>query len=117
MSYSDTIWQFKTARFCIAFEALPEDDLDLSWDDDGSIREGLESGLYVAFVAKVAVYLDGQEISADYLGGCIYESAHDFRDHIGREAKGHWSYFSNMVREAIREARRNLANRPTLRAA
>lgn len=114
---SETFWTFETARFRITLEALPEYDLDLSWDDDGSTREGLESGLYVAFVAKVAVYLDGQEVGADYLGGCIYESVEAFRDHIGCKAKGYGSYFSDMVRQAIQEARRNLANRPTLRAA
>lgn len=110
------IWQFKTAQFAVTFEALPEYDLDLSWDDDGSIREGLESGLYVAFVAKVAVHYQGREVAADYLGGCIYESPEAFMDHKGI-AKGCGSYFSDMVRHAIAEARKVLSNPPRLRAA
>lgn len=111
----ETVWEFKTARFRVAFEIEPEDDLDLSWDETGEVREGLESGLYVAFVAKLAVYLDGREVGADYLGGCIYESPEAFRDHVGSKAKGYGSYFSDMVREAIKEARQTLAAVPTLR--
>lgn len=114
---TETIWTFKTDRFAVCFEVMPEDDLDLSWDDDGSVREGLESGHYVAFVARMAVYLDGREVAADYLGGCIYQNPEQFRDHIGCKAKGYGSYFSDMVREAIRQARRRLADIPTLRVA
>jgi hypothetical protein len=117
MSFYEIVWVFKTARFRVALEVFPDDDLDLSWDDDGSIREGLENGHYVAFVAKVAVYLDGHEIGSDYLGGCVYESVEQFRDHVGCKAKGYGSYFSDMVREAIKDARLTLADRPTLRAA
>lgn len=110
------IWEFKTAQFSVIFETLPEYDVDLSFDDDGSIREGLQEGLYVAFVAKVAVYYRGREVAADYLGGCIYESPEDFMDHRGL-AKGCGSYFSDMVRNAIAEARKVLSNPPRLRAA
>ena len=114
---TNIIWEFKTARFRVAFEIEPEYDLDLSFDDTGEVREGLEDGRFVAFVAKVAVYLDGREVGADYLGGCIYENPEAFRDHIGSKAKGYGSYFADMVREAIRDARRTLTNAPTLRAA
>lgn len=117
----EKIWEFKTARFTVSFEAGPEYDLDLSWDETGETREGLESGRYIAFVAKVAVYLDGLEIGQDYLGGCIYENAEQFRDHLGirpasRKAGALMgSYFSNMVRQAIKEARKFMASAPQLR--
>lgn len=110
---TETIWQFRTANFRIAYEVFPEYDLDLSWDEDGETRDRLERGLLVAFVAKVAIYWQGREIAADYLGNCIYENAEDFRDHFG----GKGSYFSDMVRSAVREARRNLNAVPKVRAA
>ncbi len=106
---TETIWSFRTDRFRVALEVFPEYDLDLSWDEDGSIRDRLERSLLVAFQTKVAVYLDGREVGADYLGGCIYESAEQFREE--------GAYFRDMVRAAIREARRTLNNAPRLRAA
>lgn len=42
------------------------------------------------------------------LGGSIYEKPAEFRDHFGMNGKGHGSYFSQMVREAIAEARKRL---------
>jgi len=101
----ETIWQFRTANFRIAYEVF--------WDEDGETRDRLERGLLVSFVAKVTVYWNGQEVGSDYLGNCIYESAEDFRDHFG----GRGSYFSDMVRNAVREARRNLNAVPKVRAA
>lgn len=106
---NETIWTFRTDRFRIALEVCPEYDLDLSFDEDGSVRDRLERGLLVAFQAQVVVYLDGREVGADYLGNCIYESAEQFREE--------GSYFRDMVRAAIREARRNMSNAPRLRAA
>lgn len=119
----ERIWEFKTARFTVSFEAGPDYYLDLSWDETGEVREGLESGRYVAFVAKVAVYLDGREIGEDYLGGCIYESPEQFRDHFGigpasrKSGSLMGSYFSAMVSQAIKEARLFLAGAPPVKAA
>ncbi|MDV2964543.1 hypothetical protein RZ532_01025 [Nitratireductor aquimarinus] len=113
-----TIWEFSTKRFRIVMTAEEEYGLDLSWDDSGEIREKIEDGLLDVFCAKCAVYLDGREISADYLGGCIYETADDFRDHMGLAAKrradgrNYGSYFSDMVRTAIQEARDFIAKHP-----
>jgi hypothetical protein len=105
----ETIWTFRTNRFRIALEVAPEYDLDLSFDDDGRVRDKLDRGLLVAFQARVVVYLDGREVGADYLGACIYESAEQFREESG--------YFADMVRAAIREARQTLNHAPRLRAA
>lgn len=104
----DKVWTFRTARFEIGLEFGPEDDLDLSWDEDGATRAGLESGALFAFVARVFVKLDGATIGEDYLGGCIYASEAEFM-------RG--GYFRDMVRCAVADARRALANRPNMRAA
>lgn len=111
----ETIWEFNTAQFRVEFAAAPEDDMDLSWDDTGETREGLESGLYCCFVARVRVLhvpTDDTVLGTAYLGQCIYENPSDFVRHGG--------YFDDMVSEAIREARKyraTLAEMPKLRAA
>lgn len=76
-----TIRQFKTQNFHVVIDAVEEFDLDLSWDDDGSTREGLENGTLVAFCARARVFLRGKEIASDYLGGCVYRSLAEFEDH------------------------------------
>lgn len=88
-------------------------DLDLSFDDDGSVRKDLESGKLCSFRVKTAIFFRGNEISADYLGGCIYARPSDFMDHRGirnyvppgGKAGQCGSYFSDMIRTAISEAR------------
>lgn len=115
MTHWETMWKFHTRRFSIAWQIAPDYDLDLSWDEDGSTREALESGKYQAFVSRMVVYLDGNEVGEDYLYGSIYENPAEFRDHIGMNRKGHGSYFSDMVRSAVAEARKRLSNVPHLR--
>ena len=104
----DKVWTFKTKRFEIGLELGPEHDPDLSWDDDNLIRDGLERGTLFAFVARVYVKCDGSTVGEDYLGNCIYANERGFvKD----------GYLRDMVRCAIADARRNLANRPKLRIA
>lgn len=121
------IREFKTKNFTVRVIAHEDDDLDLSWDDDGSVRKGLESGELIAFQVSALVYYRGRSVGADYLGGCIYKSIEEFMDHkeCGKQnreyaAKGETgrcgSYFSDMVHSAIAEARKELtANRPYIR--
>lgn len=122
------IREFQTPNFRVIVDALPDDNMDLSWDDDGSTREGIESGKYVAFCARARVIhrATGAELASDYLGGCVYESLEAFADHIAcgrynRElaAKGDTarcgSYFTDMVHTVIREAREQLATMQTVR--
>jgi hypothetical protein len=76
-----TIREFKTKNFHVVVDAVEEIDLDLSWDEDGQTREGLENSTLIAFCARARVFLRGIEIASDYLGGCIYKSLEDFEDH------------------------------------
>lgn len=127
---AELAWSFETARFCVALHIHEDPDMDLSWDEDGSAREGIESGKYVAFMAEIRVTLDGREVASDYLGGCIYNSVEElYTSHrdpdpmnrncsIMRAASGNISichYFPDMVREAIGQAREALSDVPTLR--
>lgn len=112
----EIMWEFETARFRVEWRASPCLDLDLSWDETGETRANLESGLWCAFDSEMVVLLDDREIGHDYLGQSIYENPSEFRDHIGINAKpGCGSYFSQMVREAIRDARRTLASEKPVR--
>jgi hypothetical protein len=108
---TDIHWEFKTDRFRVVFESMPEYDLDLSWDDTGQVEADIVCGHLIAFVARVAVYLDGECVGEDYLGQCIYETPEDFMDHRGMNKKGHGSYFSDMVSIAIANAREYIKNK------
>jgi hypothetical protein len=76
-----TIREWKTQNFHVIVDAVEETDLDLSWDEDGSTRQGLENDSLIAFCARVRVFLRGLEVSSDYLGNCVYKSLEDFMDH------------------------------------
>lgn len=116
-----TLWQFRTARFCVTWDISPSSYPDLSWDDTGEVREKLTSGEWVAFDSQMTVTFDGVEIGTDYLGESIYANPADFRDHFGIRVKSrehgctYGSYFSDMVREAIREARAHFSKMPRMR--
>lgn len=119
--------EFKTAHFRVIAEALPEDDLDLSFDEDGSVLEGLRSGEFVAFVAHVAVYHDTLgKVADEYLGGCIYRSPDEFMDHqeCGKQNREYaergetgrcGSYFHDMVRQACGDARKAIRAAQTIK--
>lgn len=118
----ETIWAFETAQFRVEYSATPSDSLDLSWDDDGSVTADLADDRLTAFTARVRVIHIPTDavLGEDYLGECIYANPSDFIDHRGCRAdpaKNYGSYFSDMVREAIAEARAAVAKMPQLRAA
>lgn len=104
----ETVWSFETARCRVELAFTPDFDLNLSWDETGETRANLESGLWQAFQSRVTVTIDGVERGVDYLGGSIYERPLDFIDHRGMNADGHGSYFSDMVRGAIAQARKEI---------
>lgn len=119
MNAIGTIREFKTRNFRVIVDAIEDFAPDLSWDGDGSVREGLESGRFIVFTARARVFLNGSELSSDYLGECIYESLEAFADHkeVGREnarlaASGEagrcGSYFHDMVRSVCSDARKTL---------
>jgi hypothetical protein len=127
ISEGNVMREFETENFIVRASAEEEFDLDLSWDEDGSVREGLESGKFIAFVAHVEViHKDtGAVLGEDYLDNCIYKSFDDFMNHraCGRQnrklKKQHkagrcGSYFTDMIHEAITEARRRAAKLQTI---
>jgi len=97
-----TIWTFHTKRVTVTLACTPEMDPDLSWADAETL-EKIERGDYVAVTFRVRVAVDGRTMGEDYLGNSIYADVRDF----ARERGG---YFSDMVANAIAEARRMLAH-------
>ena len=125
-----TIWSRRTANFTVSLAWEWEAEPDLSWDETGEVAEKLNTGEWGNYTFQVRVADSaGHTLAEDYLGNSIYADPAEFIDHrqCGREnrrlaAEGRegrcGSYFKDMVRSAVSEARRE-QNRPRafLRAA
>lgn len=115
-----TIREFKTRNFRVVVDALEDWDTDLSFDETGEVREKLERGEYICFTVRARVFYNGQELAADYLGGCIYENIGAFQDHrecgaetrrlraSGSTAAVCGSYFAGMVHGVCKQARKTI---------
>ncbi len=121
MKTLENIYTFNTRNFTIRVDAMEEIDPDFSFDDTEETQEMIERGDWLCFAVRASVsfrnngsmYANADvEIAEDYLGNCIHENIRDFRDNIG-VVRG--SYFSDMVRNVIREARKTLSEMPKLR--
>jgi hypothetical protein len=129
---SELIWSFETPNFTVRVDALPEEDWDLSWDETGEARAGLETGRYVGFCARARVLdAEGNVLACDHLGNCIYLSLGEFasghrdRDPLNRncslmrQARGQnvviCHYFPDMVRIVCAEARATLRKHSAIR--
>jgi len=108
------LYKFRTKNFTLLYSDEEETVFDLSWDDTGEARAKLDSGEWQMFTAKVAITFRGSEVTSSYLGGCIYPDPKQFRDHIGSQGR-YGSYFRDMVRECIANARMLFTDMPVLR--
>ena len=125
MNTLENIYTFKTRNFTIRVDAVEEIDPDFSFDESGETQEMIERGDWVCFAVRASVsfrnngsrYANANvEIGEDYLGNCIHENIRDFRDHLGiKKHANRGSYFTDMIRESIREARKTLSEMPKLR--
>ena len=124
MSTWNNLRTWNTAHFCVTLDWTWEDYPDLSWDDTGEVTAKLESGEYGNYTFRVRVTCDGREVAADYLGNSIYADPMEFaREHLGLAAlrrehgKNYGCYFTDMMHNAISEARKALCNPPRVRCA
>lgn len=122
-----TLWKFRTKRFLVRLEFDRDYRYQYDGDDpNGETQAALDSGELVAFNSKVAVYLDGEEIGADYLGGSVYArdkisefyTAHrcsdpENRNTLAQKAQNRviCHYFPGMVLTALNIARDELRER------
>ena len=103
------MWSFRTRHFTVNW-FIQDDVLDTSFMEKSlaaRCRRNVDSGKWQCFMSEIQVVHNGTGICLGEanLGNSIYKNPAEFRDHFGMNAKGHGSYFSDMVREAIAEAR------------
>lgn len=124
----NNLWEFNTKRFSVHLSCQYDNDVDLSFDDTGETAAKIESGEWTPYVFRVTVRLDGRKVSDDYLGGSIYADPMEFvtshrtskpesRNTLANKARNVavCHYFPDMVKQAINEARKALADVPSLR--
>jgi len=104
------MWSFRTQNFTVIWE-IEEDVLDTAYMDEAlaeECRENVRRGMWECFMSTVKVIENSTKLALGeaYLGGSIYANPAEFRDHFGMNRKGHGSYFSDMVRKAIADARK-----------
>lgn len=102
MSYWEKLHEEKAEGFEIVLSITPEDldpaDLfDPSFDDIEEIYRKINNGVYVWFCARVKAYKHGIELSAEYLGGLLYEDPREFITDGG---------FEDLKYQAIEEAKK-----------
>jgi len=78
----------------------PQDMFDASVEDIGEIHRKIDNGTYEWFAVRVEAYQQGILLGTDFLGCCLYESQKDFLAD---------AYYEDMVYNAIKEAKSNLA--------
>ncbi len=116
MNTLENIYKFKTRNFTIRVDAVEETNPDFSFDDSDETLNGIENGELTCFAVRASVSFRGSVVGTDYLGNCIYQNFRDFRDHLGIKKHANCgSYFADMIRESIREARKTLSEMPKLR--
>jgi hypothetical protein len=101
----ETIYTEDTQGFHIMFsvaheDSHPRDMFDDSVTDIEELCRKIDNGVYSWFVARVEAYKHGILLGTDYLGGCLYDSPMQF---VKED-----SYYSDMVDNAISEAKKNL---------
>lgn len=126
------MYRFETANLIVRATIEPDSDVDASFDETGETQAKLASGEYEAFGTVVTVSTSsGIKLAESSLWGSIYSRPSDFfEEHraadpmqrncsLMRAANGGnvsiCIYFPDMVREAIAEARKALANMPKLK--
>lgn len=110
------LWTFKTKNFVVKCYTQP-DTLDTSYMEPElaeECRQKIKSREWKCFQTTVEVKhrLTGEVLAESFLGGSIYADPKDFyREHIGiraqsrRDGMNYGCYFTDMVREACRDAR------------
>lgn len=81
-TYYEEVQRETFEGFEIVFSAAPEDSAP-DWDfespeDEQQVRDNIDTGAYMWFVAKVECKKLGIVLATDYLGGCYYETLEDF---------------------------------------
>ena len=129
MNYGhETVWTFMTPNFEVTLTLYPQHDYQYDGDDeDGETQRQLDEGELIAFDSKVEVRTRGTHsvhLATEWLCGSVYKSddyeafytdhrtsSAEYRNTLAQKAQRRviCHYFPDMVRIAISEARRRLA--------
>ena len=103
------MWSFKTRHFTVEWliETERADYAYMEPETAAECRAKIRTGEWVCFTSIIRVVHRATKkvLSETSLGNSIYADPREFRDHFGMNGKGYGSYFSDMVREAVRAAR------------
>lgn len=127
-----TLRTFQTRHFAVVLDCTYDDDYENDVQDENGdtcqeTQDKLNSGEWTAYTFRVRVLAKGHTLGTAYLGGSIYANPEDFMDHracgeatrkLRAEGKAGvvGSYFADMVREAIADARYELRQLRSLAA-
>ena len=80
--YYDTLGEFERDGFAIIVDKTyedidPWDQLSECFDSKQELYADIDSGKYDWFMLRVRVLVEGHELAAEYLGGCLYKDAKD----------------------------------------
>lgn len=80
--YYETLGEFERDGFAIivdkTYEEIdPWDQLSECFDSKQELYADIDSGKYDWFMLRVRVLVEGHELAAEYLGGCLYKDAKD----------------------------------------
>ncbi len=123
---SEVVWQFHTRNLNVRLRITPEEMDPAACFCEQDDIDAVRSGAVHWFVAEVTVeFRDGTELGNDSLGGCAYRTiegfytAHRDPDPLNRNSsvmraiRGERTivshYFPDMIRTAMSEARKRLA--------
>ena len=116
------IWKFATKNFTVLMTCFYDNDYVVDFEDP-ELEEQFDNGDLAAYVFHAQVKdKSGNTLGESYLGGSVYNDPANFRDHVGiniksrKDGRSYGSYFTQMISEAIEEARKTYATpRPFLR--
>jgi hypothetical protein len=103
------MWSFKTRNFILEWRTKPGV-LDTQGMDPQIAQETLaliKAGAWTCFSSEISIRhrSSTQILGRATLRSSVLVSSASFRDHFGIRPKGHHSYFSELVRQAIAQAR------------
>ena len=106
------MWQFKTRNLTVRWltESSTLDTTGLDAETTTEWRKNIRTGKWKCFNSDIQVVCNhtGVLLGESSLGNSIYANPADFRDHFGITAKGYGSYFKQMVKEAVAQARERI---------
>ena len=103
------MWQFKTRNFTVRWLIEPDvlSTQGMEARCAAECKKNVRSRKWKCFQSEIQVVCNvtGITLGEAYLGGSIYANPAEFRDHFGMTKGGYGSYFADMVKEAIAQAR------------